>query len=308
LNDNTLELSCGVGILGPESFVATQQGIVESLSTVSVAGRWKGMSSSRRDGCSDSSIHAAEGLIDSPAVAVVVVGAPLRERLYWCQRALDAGKVVMCQAPLGDRLEDIERMGRVMETCAGRLQLVEPARGGRISTELAGAASRLGHVVYFELEVYVSGSRSADAPAGVLLGPGISYLSLLKEAIAPVDTVWAETRNLQLSGIAEDVATAYLRCLDGSEGVIRYNALGAVDRARLALYSRAGDVELVDSTANDEAAAWSAAYDALGTRAAAQPGQIENLTALVSAQRLVRWIQQSARARRELTRKEASVG
>lgn len=60
-------------------------------------------------------------LINSPDVDVVYVGLPPKSHAYWSIRALEAGKHVVCEKPIGMNTAEAQAMVAAADACKGRL-------------------------------------------------------------------------------------------------------------------------------------------------------------------------------------------
>ena len=133
----------GFGVIGARSFVATHAVIPAILASpraalVAVASRGGPVP----DGLSAYDVGSYGAVIEDPAVEVVYVPLPNGLHRHWAERAVEAGKHVLCEKPLAPAAADAEAMLRAAARAGVRLAEAWPTPfGGRWRRALATASS-----------------------------------------------------------------------------------------------------------------------------------------------------------------------
>ena len=102
--------------------------------------------------CPGLRVHASyEALLDDPEIEAVYIPLPNHLHVEWTERALAAGKHVLCEKPLAPRAADVDRLIAARDA-SGRLaaegfMVLHHPQWHRVRTLLAeGAVGRLAHV------------------------------------------------------------------------------------------------------------------------------------------------------------------
>ena len=146
--------------------------------------------------------HASyEELLADEAVEAVYVPLPNSMHLPWSERALEAGKHVLCEKPLSARAADVEaafdaaeRAGRIL--MEGFMWRYHPATDRVVSLVREGAIGRLRIVraaFGFTLDPAADNVRwKAELEGGALMDVGCYCLSALRLLAGEPERVWAE--------------------------------------------------------------------------------------------------------------------
>jgi hypothetical protein len=296
-----------IGVLGPAGFVRAQHQITARTPGVVAMGCWCGPAA-RGDLPAQLRLYGSPSdMLACDSLMAIAVGAPLAERAYWCEQVAGAGKVPICAVPPGHRRPEIASAMAACTAVGRPLRLVDRSDVGPIADGLECIVAQGDRTVYFALDVQVDRRQmTADGP-GVLVQAAVGYLGRLAPLHGPLESVWAETRSLLWDRPAEDVAVAYLRAMDGCEGVLTASALGLCSQATLRLHGRHRSVELIDSAVIDSASAWQSAYAKLSGAIPEAPALPLTAGQAEAGMALTQWITRAARARRPLHHREAEA-
>jgi hypothetical protein len=297
-----------VGFIGSAAFAGAQQQIVRHVPGLTVGGCWCGPAPPPGDLPAGLLLYPSPAdLLASNCLQAVAVGAPLVERAYWCEQVAGAGKVPVCLAPPGHQRAEI---GAALARCSAAghpLRLVDRSDAGTIAVNMDSILPQCGRVVFFTLDVKLDRDELAADQQGVLLQAAVGYLGRLASLHGPLESVWGEARSLLWGRLAEDVAVAYLRAVDGCEGVVTVSGLGPGTQATLRAYGRRASVEYTDGQDAGLAAAWRCAYADLSGRSDQPSPPPLTIAQLEAGATLAQWIARAARAHHPLHHREANA-
>ncbi len=292
-----------LGLVGPAWFVERQARIASHVPGVSVRACWCGEPAPSALPATVVPHADPDGILRSPGIQAVAVGAPIAERAYWCEQVARAGKTPLCPLPPGRRRAEVSAVLASCSSLGFPVHLVDSSGTGPVGRALSEGSQRCGRVLFFYLEMQVDRRRLEGDEQGVLLQSAVGYLGRLTALCGALDSVWAETRSLRWGRPAEDIAVAYLRGMDGCEGSVVVDGLGAASRTRVRLHGRRSTLDCVEGPVA-EAAAWRAAYAELAGVASSPAGLRLSDASLDAGMALAQWIVQAARARRPLYHRE----
>ncbi len=303
----------GVALLGPAAFVREHRVLLDTIPEAEAVGCWCGNATSPSESPLARLFSGPDDLLSCDAVQVVVVGAPVAERAYWCQRVLASGKALAAEVPLGDRVADVERVVASSRNTPATLAVVDASRCGAVAEGLAAARQTTGPIVFVNLDIQVPRMLLGRHADGVLLTAAAGYLARIHRLVGELDSIWAATRSLVRLCRNEDVATAYLRAQNGVEGLVHVGGVNTLHHVRVSVSGESGALTWSDVLPVVHRQAWVNTYARL-VACAAEDTDANNtedkllLDDLLTGHRWVEWIQRAARSNRELTWKEAQNG
>lgn len=190
-------------------------------------------------------VAGEEELYDASDVDVVDLCTPPSQHFAQVERALRAGKHVICEKPVVGTVAELDRLRHVERECPGRVMPVFQYRWGNGLRQLLhlreeGAAGSH-RITTIELawrrgaEYYATpwrGRRETEL-GGVLLTHVIHLVDMLRIAAGPVRRVFAATATLVNPVETEDTAVATLELGDGSLASLSATLGAATERSRL---------------------------------------------------------------------------
>ncbi len=186
-----------------------------------------------------------ETLFDDPAIAVIDICTPPASHRGLIERALAAGKLVICEKPLVGSLAEIDELMRFEAAHGARILPVFQYRYGQELQKLKhlvelGIARR-----HYLTTVELAWRRGPDYYAtpwrgkwrselgGVLVTQAIHFLNVLAYILGPVRRVFASTATRVNAIEVEDCAAAVLEFADGSLATLAATLGSAHETTRL---------------------------------------------------------------------------
>ena len=296
----------GLGFYGSADRLRRYLEAVKPVERLPVIGWWAGEEEAANAPVSIPRYAHPSELLAQENIRGVINCASIPERAFWCEQALDAGKAVLSETPLGERYEAVRQLERRIRVEGGHLIVASPAYYGHV-----GQAMRigygLGNLLYFDMEIHLCRKWLVDQKYGVLLLGGVDYLSLLGRAWGPVDSIWAHSRSLLRNRPGEDIAQIFVKCMDGTEGRLTVNGLGDKGAERLQLFGRLGSREFL-APGVENAPVWREAYRDLVSRLEGKERKGFDSKMAREGFGLMNWVQQAARHNREITKREVYDG
>jgi hypothetical protein len=241
-----------------------------------------------------------EKRIHSEEVQGIVVTPLLAERHFWCEKALEAGKKVLCLIPPARRLD---RGNSAFSIPGGGPSLfwANPSLYTSPGEEILFPDGEIGNLLFFDLKISVSRERFGVEKEGMLLWTGLEFLSLIEENWGAVDSIWARARSLVRNRIGEDMVVAHLQFRDGKEGVLQFNGLGDKGEVDLKLFGRRGVKEVSCVHWEADVGVWEKVFRSFIDFATGVGGQRrEGKSNVAKGFQLMNWIVQAARFQREI--------
>jgi len=292
----------GLAIFGEVSSIVQHLQVLDEVGGVQVVGCFcTGGKTAELAGKIQVFRHPAD-LLDLTQVQGCIICTSLEEKGFWIQRALAAGKHVLCELPLASSYREARRVAPGCTRDGPRLAVVSNAlfSPSGLAVKRVAEEKEIGRLLFFELNISIPRSGLAPRKEGVLLLCGVDFLGLMGEYFGPVDSVWARTRSWGWNRPAEDTVVAQFRFRDGKEGAIHINGLGERDQVWLRLYGRSGWKE---SSHTKAAGCWEAwRFSHLDFCQVVQAGKepVWDGQKALKGFFFADWIQQSARLDREI--------
>jgi predicted dehydrogenase len=241
---------------------------------------------------------------EKPVQGIIVVCSTLAERAYWCLKALELGKHVLCDQPLGEDYNQACRIYAASSIADRHMGMIS-----RVSFTPSGLAMRHLHeyvdrLMFFDWRIACHRNRNLSCHEGISLRIGLEYLGLVNACLGPIDSVWARTRSLLHHSPYEDIASIALRFTDGKEGLLQFNGLGENDVVELNLYGRSGHRRFTHPPPLDDGDELRLVYANFVGAMAGDQKLVWGGRSFVDDYHLLHWIEQSARMNREIFRKE----
>ena len=238
---------------------------------------------------------------------VMVLCSSVRDRSYWLQEVVTAGKHAMCAPPLSSSFRRLQRLTRSYVEAGRRVTCLTDAGVPALSNWLATPEScgRAGAVLYLRLEVSISRIQIEEDAEGILLRHAVPYLALLSRWGA-VDTVLSRARSFVANRPTEDLAVGFMRFSTGVEASVEFNGLGSTDAVSAEFYGRNGHVSFTQKVVNrsisirEQITNFTSRIDDDGQA-------LSDIAAISRGHRLAGWMLQSARFDRELNKGEVQL-
>jgi hypothetical protein len=247
-------------------------------------------------------IGSKEGIrwLQAEEVEGVVVASSLEERPFWCERALEAGKKVLCLIPPAKRLNSLS-FPFSASGANPSFFLANPALYTSPGEEILFPDKEVGNLLFFDLKIAVPRDGLGGVKEGILLGTGLEFLSLIEENWGAVDSVWGRARSLVRNRSGEDMVVAHLLFKDGKEGVVQVNGLGGMGGIDLKLFGRRGGKEVTCVHWEADVGVWERVFRRfLCFLTGMGDLQREEKSNIVKGFRLMNWIVQATRFQREI--------
>jgi hypothetical protein len=189
-------------------------------------------------------------VVDTPkegARIVAVCHTHPEERAFACQEQLAAGRAVLSLSPPA---RGVRAARQLAENAPGaHLEWEAPVVDGGFCEEAQRQLRGVEGLVYLSLRVSLPRIWwETGRGEGLVESEAWWILPFLEGAVAPVDTVAAQTRALQRrDGPAEDMLVAHIELADGVEAAVEAHALAAPEGAasvRLEAWGARGGVHL----------------------------------------------------------------
>ena len=238
---------------------------------------------------------------------VMVLCSSVRDRSYWLQEAVTAGKHAMCAPPLSSSFRRLQRLTRSYAAAGRRLACLTDAGAPALSNWLATPQSyrRAGAILYLRLEVSIPRIQLEEDADGILLGHAVPYLALLSRWGA-VDTVLSRARSFLANRPTEDLAVGFMRFSTGVEASVEFNGLGSTDAVSAEFYGRNGHASFTQKVVSSNSSIREQIAN-FTSRIDDDIQALSDIEEISRGHRLAGWMLQSARFDREINKREVQL-
>ncbi len=200
------------------------------------------------------------------------------DKNFWAHRIVDAGWHLLATHPIAPNAEKAYKL-----TTSGQpIQMFYEYF--RLATELASGLMMIGPLLFFSAKICVVDTLAMQQAL-------LEFFDVIRTFLpAPIDEIYARTRNLRGDQAEPDLITAYLRMKNGCEGQVESHCLAAQKSLiSVEFYGRDGQF-CWDGAAGDRGGVI---------------GDHSSFSEVVKSYQIVDWIERSGRFDRAITFREA---